>query len=86
MPSRDYGCPVRIVLTQRKCMVYKAACTDSYEPIWLTVGTPGLQVWSIPAREVRRYSPVIPKRILDEEAIHLSLRYRNDLSIATGLE
>jgi hypothetical protein len=67
-------------------MVYKAACTDSYEPIWLTEGTPGLQGWSIPARDVRRYSPAIPKRILDEQAIHLSLRYRSDLSITTGLE
>jgi hypothetical protein len=49
------------------------------EPIRFTEGAPSPRMWSIPAREVRRYSPVFPKRILIEEAIQRSLRYRSEL-------
>ena len=66
-------------LDTQKCADYKALLTTTYKPIGFTEGGPGLRVWFIPAREVRRYSPVIPKRILDEEATHFSLRYRSDL-------
>ena len=64
----------KIVLTHRECVAYKAAPTATYKPIGFTESAPGMRVWSIPPRAQRRYSPVIPKRILDEEAIHLSLR------------
>jgi hypothetical protein len=62
---------VRIILTHRECEVYKAARTANYKPVGFIECAPGLGVWTITAREDGRYSPVIPKRILDEEASHL---------------
>jgi hypothetical protein len=84
--------PLRIILTHRKYMAYKAAATASSEPIGFTEGVPSSRGWSIPPRVHRRCSPVIAGRIFDEEAdkaIHISLRYRSERSddcIETALE
>ena len=37
---RNYWFPVRIVLTHKKCVGYKAARMASYETIWFTEGLP----------------------------------------------
>ena len=39
-PLRDNGFPVRIVLTHRRCVVYKLASTASPEPFGFTEGAP----------------------------------------------
>jgi hypothetical protein len=70
---------VRIILTHRECEVYKSARTANYKPVGFIEGALGLGVWMITAREDGRYSPVFPKRILIEEAIQRSLRYRSEL-------
>jgi hypothetical protein len=70
---------VRIILTHRECEVYKPARTANYKPNWFTESAPAMRIWSIPPIAQKCYSPFILKRILDEEAIHLSLRYRSDL-------
>ena len=51
-PLRDNGFPVRIVLTHRRCVVYKLASTASPEPFGFTEGTPVL-IQSPPVNRLR---------------------------------
>ena len=75
---------VRIILTHRKCEVYKAARTANYKPIGFTESAQTRECGRS-KQEQTGVTPGIIRRILDEEAIYFSIRYRSDLCISGSL-